>query len=222
LNGWQCFWIFLRMNIKNVLLAAAASIFTITLTGCELDSEKKLGDGHDFGENDENVVVAIGDSITDGGFSGAAPWPSRLGMMSGKTVLNYGVPGAKSTEGAGRIGSILARNKPGYVIIWFGANDAIMDVSLQSTENALRYMIDQAKANNSIPIIATVMPMAGGRVIFNGNVDRINEVINGFSDVEIVDTHGVIAGSPELYLADGLHLNDAGEQEIAATFNDLF
>lgn len=208
---------FIRLGALFSLMISLA-----TGSGCESDSKKKLGDGHDFGDNNPDLVLAMGDSITAGGYSGGSPWPARFGGMVGKSVINDGIPGASSPVGAGRINSLLATYKPGFVIIWYGANDAINGYNIETTDGALRYIVDAAKANNSIPVIANVMPMAGGRVIYNGNVERINERIANISGVKKVNVYKMVSGNTDLYLADGLHLSDAGEQEVAALFMDAF
>lgn len=209
--------------MKNSLIFyCMCGLIALLGTGCESDSDKKLGDGHDFGENNPDLVLAMGDSITAGGYSGGTPWPARFGSMVGKSVINDGISGAASPVGAGRINSLLATYKPGFVIIWFGANDAINGYNIETTDGALKYMIEAAKANKSIPVIANVMPMAGGRIIFNGNVERINERIANLSGVKKVNVYNTVSGNTDLYLADGLHLSDAGEQEVAALFMDAF
>lgn len=189
--------------------------------GCESDSGGKLGDGHDFGDNNPEVVLVMGDSISAGGYSGGPPWPSRFADMVGKTVVNYGVPGANSIDGAGRISRAINSIKPGYVIIWYGANDAIQSISVDSTDRAINYMVDVAKTNKVIPVVINVMPMAGGRSIFNGTVDRINERIKSIK-AKKVNAHKLVNSDPFLYLEDGLHLSDTGENAIALEVLDVF
>lgn len=178
---------------------------------------------HDFGDNDPAVIVAMGDSITAGGWSGGPSWPARLSEMTGKTVHNAGVRRAQSSDGAARIQSLLQRHRPGYVLIFYGANDAIMGIPLSITENSLRAMVAAAKENKSIPILATVMPMAGARKVFMPRINAINERIEAIAKsegVKLVQTHRAVLRDPELYLADGLHLNNAGELLITFEFAD--
>lgn len=215
----------------TIIKAAAASAILIAFgaftSGClDGSSSSKLGDGHDFGDNDRNVVVAMGDSITTGsGNPGSPPWTARFAGMVNKTVLNRGRGGATASAGAGRINGELSRNKPGYVIIFYGANDAIQGVGANTTEAALRAMVGAAKANKTIPVLANVIHMTGGRSIFNGRVDEINARIRTIASqegVRIANVDSAISKDPEKYLIDGLHPNDLGEELIALTFLDVF
>jgi lysophospholipase L1-like esterase len=208
-------------------LAVLTVLITLLISGGCLNSGGGggLDGGHDFGENDPNVVVAMGDSITAGGFSGGAPWPSRMAGMIGKTVVNDGVSGARSSDGVARVNRRLSSLKPGYVIIFYGANDAINGVDSDQVGAAIDAMVAAVQANQSIPIVATVMPMSGGRVIFNGAVDRINEQIRYVArnrGAALVNLNGLVSGNTDLYLADGLHLNDNGELAVALEFADRF
>lgn len=215
-------------DIRRSFITLAVLLLIWSTTGC-LDSGGGggggLGKGHDFGGNNTNVVVAMGDSITAGGFSGGAPWPTRLAGMIGKTVVNDGIPGARSATGAERVNALLAGLKPGFVIIFYGANDAIKSRDPDAVAANLDVIVAAAQANQSLPILATVMPMSGGRLVYNGSVDAINERIRsiaGRRGVPVVNLHGLVRGSEDLYLADGLHLNDTGELAVAMEFADLF
>ncbi len=203
------------------------SFQTFVFTGClSGSSSKKLGSGHDFGENNRDVVLVLGDSISAGGYSGAAPWPARFGGIIGKTVVNESIGGATASVGAARVQAALRNHKPGFLIIFYGANDAIQGVNANATENALRAMVSAAKANQTIPVMATVMPMEYGRRTYNGRVDRINECIRAVASAErvkLVDLHRTMRKrNPDDYYVDGLHLNDLGEELVALEFVDAF
>lgn len=206
--------------------AAGACLLASTMlisSGCEND--KPLGKGHDFGDNDQNIVVAMGDSITRGGYSGGAPWPARLASMTGKNVINLGVPGAVSGDGVSRVASALKSRKPGFVIIYYGANDAIQGNDPAAVAGNIERMIATVQDAKSIPVVASVAPMSGAREIYNGNVSAINEQIYAVASArgaKVVDINGAIGSNPELYLVDGLHPSDAGEDLIASEFSGLF
>jgi len=213
-------------HCRIVLFASLMLCMSLFIMGC-LDSGGggKLGSGHDFGENTPDLVLAMGDSITAGGYSGGAPWPARFGGMVGKSVINDGIPGASSPVGAARANSLIVSQKPGFVIIFYGANDAITGVSADIFENSIRAMVEAAQNNQAIPVLATILQMDGGRAIYNGRVDRLNARIRDVASqlkVKVVDVSKAVRRDPALYLADGLHLSDEGELLVAMRFMDAF
>lgn len=215
------------MSTRHVRSALRLSFLGVALSlsnGCE-ESGSPYGAGYDFGENNSDVVLVMGDSITEGGFSGRAPWPSRFAAASGKSVINDAAAGATSVYGSSRIDGLLAATKPGFVIIGFGANDAILSRSPDGTAAQIEQMIVAAQNNSTIPVVATVMPMAGGRSIYNGTVNAINERIKGIAkqyNVRVVDLYNAVGNDPGQYYADGLHLNNAGEDLVALEYVDVF
>lgn len=214
-------------RIGSTFISCLLVIQAVLLSGClDSSSSKKLGDGHDFGENNREVVLVLGDSISAGGYSGGAPWPARFGNMIGKTVINESIGGATASVGAARVQAALRNHKPGFLIIFYGANDAIQGVDVNATENAMRAMVSAAKRNQTIPVMATVMPMEGERRIYNGRVDRVNERIRSIASserVKLVNLHRTMRRrNLDEYYADGLHLNDLGEELVALEFLDAF
>ncbi len=204
-----------RLVSSVIAMAVGIALFC----GCEDDG----GGGDDVGDNNPDLVICVGDSITQGFRCDGAPYPSQLAAMCGKTVRNLGIGGARAAAGASRISSQLAC-KPGYVCIMYGANDAIMagGSSANSVKESIRSIIVACKNNKSIPIVATTPPMIWGHRIFDGGARAINEAIRNVAKEEgarLVDVYGAF-GTGEAYLvADGLHPNAAGAKLIAQKFN---
>ena len=198
------------------LAARAAGVLALALaapvwTGCEDGGD---GSSADVGSNDINVAVALGDSITQGGY------PSILAGITGKTVVDAGVGGTQASSGAGRIGGLLARHHPGFVLILYGANDIINDVARETTVANLRAMIQAAKGNMTIPVIATLTPMSGSHGIFEPNVEALNEQIRSLASSDgarLANLAGAF-GDPGLIGPDGLHPTSAGNNVIASVF----
>ena len=203
-----------------------AGLMLLALAGCGgSDGSTKAGSGADFGSNDPTVIVALGDSITAGVDGSGAPWPARLAALSGKTVINAGIGGQESGDGLARIGGALAAYKPGFIIIDFGANDAIMLRDTDNTLGNIRAMVQAAKANKTVPILATLLPMIEGHAIYDSVAGRISAGIRDIASSEgvtLVDLNAEFSDPASLLISDGLHPNDAGNQVIAAAFNDVF
>ena len=108
-----------------------------------------------IGENDPNTVVCMGDSITTGDY------PGPLASMTGKNVVDEGKTGEDSSGGAARVGAVLAKHRPAYVCILYGANDVIGGVPASQVVANLGAMISAARARNTIPIVGTLTPMSG-------------------------------------------------------------
>ena len=177
----------------------------------------------DFGNNNSNVVVALGDSITEGVDGGDTPWPARLATLSGKNVINAGVGGEESSGALNRIGGLLDDYKPGYIIIFTGANDAIRDLDTDITVGNILAMVQAAKANKTMPIVATLLPMVEEHLIYNSAADRISAGVRNIAkseNVMLVELNAEFTDPDNELIFDGLHPNDLGNQIIALAFND--
>jgi lysophospholipase L1-like esterase len=204
------------MKLRIQRWAAAAALLSMAvLVGCE-------GNGNDdVGDNNINLVACIGDSITMGYNCEGAPYPTRLAAKSGKTVLNFGVGGTISEDGLNKVELALARN-PGYVCIFYGANDAIHGVDPSVVGSNLRRIVRACRAKESIPLLATPTPQQGGHGAFNGQVMRIAEVVRGVAKEEgarLIDLNKAFGDGEGLLVDDGLHMTAAGSELIAEKFN---
>jgi lysophospholipase L1-like esterase len=199
-----------RLGVLGCGLAA------LLLAGCE-DGGGGSGNGGDFGNNDPNVYVAMGDSITAGGY------PAVLAGMLGKPVINRGVGGAGSADGAARVQGILNSYKPGYLLILYGANDATHGHDPEATIGYLRSIIQTAKANKTVPVIGTLTPMSAEHAAYDAAASSLSAMIRAMAGEEkaaVADLESAFGGRSEYLEADGLHPNAAGTALIAQTFYD--
>lgn len=205
---------------RMVLLLMAVVLLA---TGCENDSGS-LGDGHDFGDNDPELYVAVGDSITEG-VGGATPYPVILSSMLGKTVINDGRGGERvGVTGVARSRRALDRYQPGFLLVMYGLNDVFDGYGADNIGARIREIIQAAKGNQTIPVVSTITPAVGTfRVIFNPGIVRANEEIKRVcaeEGVVLVDCYAVIEGRADYVQSDGIHLTDAGASAVAAQFLD--
>ena len=208
----------MKRTFQTFLRAGMAAVLCLSLAGCGGDDDK-----FDYGNNDPNLVVCLGDSLTQGYHCIGAPYPTRLAQMSGKTVLNYGVAGAHSEYGASIVGSALSR-RPGTVCIMFGSNDAIHGRDMMHTKANLRAIVSAAKANGSKVVLAVPPRMSFGHAKFDHRVRFLAEHIRALAKeegVRLVDFYKAFGEQPERYLnpEDGLHLSEEGGEFVAKKFN---
>lgn len=202
------------------MLGLAAALLTVT-TGCEEEPFLASVSGHDFGDTDPALYAAMGDSITIAYGDAGAPYPDRLAGMLGRTVLNFGVGGARSDDGLAALDAVLAR-KPGYVLVYYGANDAIHGAPAGYLKENLRAMVQRIQATQAIALLANLTPMTDGHAAFSSAVEAMNAAISDLANelgVPLVDLAGEFGGDGAgLLQPDGLHPNSAGQQVIAEAF----
>jgi len=181
------------------------------------------GDLGDIGDNNADLYIALGDSTTDGNNGGGAPYPPRLAAITGKTVHNLAHQNASSGDGAAQVGGALAQYKPGAVCFMFGAVDLINGHGIDEIIGNLRSIIQQCKANKSVPVIATLQPMVGSHSRWSSQTKELNSRIRSLASEEgarCADIESAFGSGDGLMLDDGLHPNDAGNQLMAETFAD--
>lgn len=210
------------MYLRNLIVFG---VMALAVTGCfDSGSDGGGSSNQDFGDNDPARVVALGDSITEGQcVPDGPPFPARVADLSGKQVVNQGICGERSAGGASRIGSVLNRYKPGYIVIFYGANDAIFALSPESVINNLRNMCNAAIANKTVPILATCLPMYDSHAFANGKVLSYNPLIRDLGKelgVKVVDLEKEYGNNRDFLQRDGLHPTDSGNQVIALAIND--
>ncbi len=205
------------MKFKTILAVCSLAL-PLALTGCDGG-----GDGTpDIGDNNANLVACIGDSLTQGYNCEGASYPTRLASMSGKTVSNYGVGGSLASYGASIIGSVL-NNKPGYVCILFGSNDAIRGVGTETFKSNIRAIVQACKNNKSVPILGTPPRMIYGHTLYDGDAKRMGDAVKQVASEEgcaVIDFYAAFGDGTQYINEDGLHLTDAGGDLIARRFND--
>lgn len=213
------------MNKRQFLSMSLLGGLALVAAGCIGGGGGGKYDNHDFGDNDRNKVVALGDSITEGFTCDdeTKSYPTRIAEMTGLTVINAGVSAEQSSAAAARAGRVLDREKPGFLLILTGHNDAIFDRSPDSVINNIRSIINAALSRKTVPIVATLVPIGPPRRFATGPAReysaRIRELAREMK-VELVDLEKEFGENARSLQCDGLHPNDAGSAIIAAAFAD--
>ena len=172
------------------------------------------------GENDagplltSDVIVCFGDSLTYG--SGASPgmdYPSRLGEMLGREVINAGVPGDTTASALNRIERDVLSESPGLVLITLGGNDLKNGVSANDALRNLITIVETLQENNA-------------RVIVGGLKFPLRDRGYGKAYAELASQTGIILiphilegimGNRSL-MSDPIHPNDDGYALMAERF----
>ena len=198
-------------------------------------SSSQTATNFDFGNNDPKKVVAFGDSIT-AGFLDLQKRGFRLqtsnnypNILQGQLkrldpawqVVNRGKGGEHSFEGARRIGSVLASDKPGYILIMEGTNDAHQCEDSIVLFNSLQGMVRIAKGNKTIPIIGTIPPSFRNNPCADDIIDEVNAKIPGLAAAEGIVMADIFNGMNQRDLfgispdRDPLHPNEGGYAVMA-------
>ncbi len=177
------------------------------------------------GDNDVDVVVALGDSITLGDQCACAPYPARLQEQTGKIVRNAGLSGSMATDNVDRAAEMIARFHPGFMLILYGHNDVVHGVQTGSIIEALQAMVAICRERHVVPVLATYPEPIGDHAAYAPRVLVLNSHVRNLAvelGIECVDLEMEFDVEGDLRQADGLHPNDAGTQIIAMAFADLF
>ncbi len=220
---------------RNMVRALCMAMVVILVAGCNDDDSTPVipfADTHDFGANNPDLVVVMGDSITYG--IDVTPYPRMMADLLALPVVNEGISGEHAYEGLRRVGGVLGLYKPGYLLILYGANDLLHARGADDIAEDLRAMVLAARAAKTIPIVATLTPMARARGVFDEHTKSINHFIRAMAaeenvtvvDLEVVfngydnDENPFVMEADDLLQWDGLHPNETGNWEIALAFAD--
>ncbi len=210
------------MNNKPYMLGVICLSFL--LAGCGGGGDSGLSNDNP-GSNNLSMVMAFGDSITQGNACSCLSYPSRLGPMILKTVANTGVSGSRATENVESTQPLIDRFHPAFMLILYGVNDVIHSISISAIEEALNQMVLICKQNNVVPVLATYPEPILGHQDFALSTLALNQRIRAIASthgIRCVDLEREFEANPAFYEDDGLHPNDAGTQVMALAFADLF
>jgi lysophospholipase L1-like esterase len=211
-------------------------------TSSSASSGSSTGANFDFGNNDPRRVSAFGDSITFGFLEqrlrGVSPslvtsnnYPNILqSMLRGADpawqVVNRGVGGEEATQGAGRLPGVLAIDRPGFVLVMEGTNDATDETAPSIIVNSLESMVLQTKGNKSIPILATIPPNFRNDPTAHDIIDSANNLIRDLVRQQGITLAEIFNGMNKRELwgqapdRDPLHPNEQGYQVMAGIWFD--
>lgn len=164
-----------------------------------------------------DTILAFGDSLTSGtGADAKTNYPAQLNRLIGRKVINAGVPGEISADGARRLPALLDTHKPELLLLMHGGNDLLQKRDEQELKNNLRRMIEAAN-QRKIQIVLIAVPRPG-LVIEAAPVYR--ELATELK-IPIIEEALTKLMKTSVYKSDAVHLNAAGYEVLAREIADF-
>jgi len=194
-------------NASRFLIAVCVAIL---LTACDrAPTLPRLGP--------QDVIVAFGDSLTHGtGASEDTAYPAVLASLTGRTVINAGVPGDTTTSGLQRLPEVLAEHQPRLVLLCLGGNDMLRKHSAASTESNLRLLVQTIRASGALVVLVGVPEPR----LFGGTPDFYTRVAEDMQLPLEEDIFNEVLKDNQLK-SDAIHANAAGYRKVAERLADL-
>ena len=196
------------MSAARRSIAALVAVFLVV--GCErAPTLPKLGP--------DDVIVAFGDSLTFGtGATRETAYPAVLASLTGRTVVNAGVPGDTTASALQRLPAVLDRHRPRLVLLCLGGNDMLRKQPEADTENNLRRLVSTIRASGAeVMLIAVPAPtLFGGPPAFYARV--ADDLKLPLED----DAFDAVLRDNRLK-ADPIHANAAGYRVVAEQLADF-
>ncbi|MGA7984470.1 MAG: arylesterase [Burkholderiales bacterium] len=165
----------------------------------------------------DDVVLAFGDSLTYGtGASEQESYPAQLGRMTGRRVVQSGVPGEVTSQALARLPGVLDEYSPRLLLLCTGGNDFLRRLGkLQAAAN-VRAMVRLAKGRN-IDVVLIGPPEPG---LTLSPPSFYDDIATEFHIPYEGDVIGEVLRKPELK-SDPIHPNASGYRIVAERLTEL-
>lgn len=164
-----------------------------------------------------DVILAFGDSLTLGvGTEPELSYPAQLERLTGRRVINAGVSGEISRDGAKRLPALLDRDKPQLVIICHGGNDILRQLDRQTVRDNLRSMVEAAR-KRAVDVVMIAVPQPN---LLINDAALYHELAEELKIPLLEKTLGTLLADPQ-YKSDAIHLNAQGYRKLAEAVADL-
>jgi lysophospholipase L1-like esterase len=164
-----------------------------------------------------DIIVAFGDSLTYGtGASDDAAYPAVLASLTGRTVINAGVPGDTTTSALQRLPEVLDEHKPRLVLLCIGGNDMLKKQPVAATENNLRLLVQTIRASGAEVVLIAVPAPA----LFGGAPDFYGRIAEDLKLPLEQDIFSEVLKDNRLK-SDPIHANAAGYRVIAERLDEF-
>jgi acyl-CoA thioesterase-1 len=173
------------------------------------------------GSTDRKTILVVGDSLSaEYGIARGSGWVPLLGRRLAQqypawTVANASISGDTTSGGLTRLPALLRQYHPDIVILELGANDGLRGLPLTMTQQNLASMAQQAKqAGAAVLLVGMQIPPNYGRTYTDQFRDLFGKVAKA-EDIRLVPfLMDGIATQRDLFQADGIHPNAAGQPKL--------
>jgi acyl-CoA thioesterase-1 len=163
------------------------------------------------------VVLAFGDSLTYGtGARDEQSYPAVLAALTGRQVINAGIPGEETDGGLRRLPGLLDRYQPDLLILCHGGNDILRKRDAAVTEANLREMIRIGRERH-IPVVMIAVPNVG---LFLSSADFYADIAEDMQVPVEDDILATLLGDNR-FKSDHVHPNASGYARLAEAMQSL-
>lgn len=173
-------------------------------------------------------IVCMGDSLTEGyGISQADCWCSLLQKEMSLEMVNSGISGDTTGGMLARFQPMVIDHNPSHVIIlggtndlWYGHPDAQIIANILAMTRHARHHEISAIIGIPTPFFDEMTPPDTGLFMdttgYRERIEGFQERLRQFATKDGLPTIDFSIGmEPSLFMADGLHPNEAGHQVMA-------
>jgi len=174
-------------------------------------------------------IVVLGDSISAGyGIDVRQGWVAVMqkklnDQFPGYLISNQSISGETSAGGLARLGQILSRQKPDWVLVELGANDGLRGLSVDELKNNLTEIVRRSeKSGAKVLLLAMkIPPNYGSRYIemFYAVYPQLSKELHVPYVPFILED---VALNPKMMQADGLHPKAEAQALIAEKIASYF
>lgn len=163
------------------------------------------------------VILAFGDSLTRGtGAASGQGYPEQLAALTGREVINRGVPGETSAQGLARLPGVLDEVQPELLLLCHGGNDILRTLSMVQMQSNLQQMIDLARERD-IQVVLIGVPK---RSLLLREEPIYRQLAEKNALPLLDDVVADVLGESELR-SDRVHPNSAGYRQMAEALREL-
>jgi acyl-CoA thioesterase-1 len=201
--------LYLAEIMKRLRIVFIVCLSWLPAVGCGPDTPKLPPLGTDA------RILAFGDSLTYGtGVSKNQSYPAVLQRLTGRKVINAGVPGELSKHGRARLPAVLDRTRPGLLVLIHGGNDLLRQLPRSRVAANVRAMVRMAR-DRGVAVVLVGVPRPG---LLTPVPDLYPRIAADFHLPYLPDVIADIERDPELK-SDPIHPNARGYRRLAERIN---